>query len=202
MIKIKLTEDEVAQAKAISLVRMKYSYRHGHKATVFGNKNEYKTKIDGFGGEIAFGRAFGLPVDKKEYPSGQDFILPNSGITVDVKVNSNPRKNIDLLVGTRKRINPTDIYVLLRGPCPNYEIIGYAPKYMIMDDSYIARVGVTYPVVISQAELYTDFEKLMNLKEGDEYPWTQNQKIQTDALKTRVYFPENLHSRRVIKLEI
>lgn len=83
---------------------------------------------NGLGGELAFCKAFNLfPDIATDYPSEHDAVLPN-GMKVEIKTTE--YKTGKLLV---RRMNDADIYVLITGTFPDYNIIGYVKASILAE---------------------------------------------------------------------
>lgn len=75
---------------------------------------------NGLGGEVAFCKAFNVYPDiATDYPSEHDAVLPN-GIKAEIKTTQ--YKTGKLIV---RRLNDADVYVLVTGVFPEYNIIGF-----------------------------------------------------------------------------
>src|SRR5262249_28681277 len=101
--------------------------RQGVPDAKVGDQAHDITDLNGFGGELAFCKAFNLYPDLDIVAGGgedlADAELPD-GRRVDVKTSDHPAANLV----ARKIQDGIDIFVLVRGKLPDYEIIGWAER--------------------------------------------------------------------------
>jgi len=116
-----LNKSEQALVKRVAKERSEYDKANGFTDHRKAEKQTAEfIEQNGLGGELAFCKAFNVfPDVATDYPSEHDAVLPN-GIKVEIKTTE--YKTGKLIV---RRMNDADVYVLVTGTFPNYNIIGY-----------------------------------------------------------------------------
>jgi len=126
MITIKLTETEIEIAKLIAEHRYSTNRADGVPNAKMGNQANDFTDLNGFCGELAFCKAMNLYPDFRIVPGGAgltDAVL-HDGKSVDVKTSKHPKANLI----ARKIPDDVDLFVLVRGEIPEFDILGYASR--------------------------------------------------------------------------
>ena len=121
MIASNLNDSEQSLVIRVAKERSEYDKKNGFTDH---RKAERQTaefiERNGLGGELAFCKAFNLfPDIATDYPSEHDAVLPN-GTKVEIKTTE--YKTGKLIV---RRLNDADVYVLVTGTFPDYNIIGF-----------------------------------------------------------------------------
>jgi hypothetical protein len=119
--KIQLEEGEIRIAAAIGVEKSIRAIRHGlqHRWGTPEDASMWHNNIEGAMGEIAVAKYRGI------YWGGSldSFLtLPDVGTNLLVRTRSKP---IYQLFVRQHELHDNMIYVLVRGRCPNYEVIGY-----------------------------------------------------------------------------
>lgn len=143
MDKIMVNLDDIypRMSKQLAKLRNEENKKAGIKATYTDNdKAQLEMNTQAFCAEFAFGYWANLFVDCTIHPrvGGYDFKLHN-GKTVDVK--HTHHKTGYLSVNTSKSTKRTDIYVLVRGTAPLFEIAGWASAEEVFRDDNINLKG-------------------------------------------------------------
>tara|TARA_R110000803_G_scaffold27196_1_gene63649 strand:- start:1355 stop:1825 length:471 start_codon:yes stop_codon:yes gene_type:complete len=118
---IKLNTNEVQLARQLARERSTSNRKNGNSNRKHGPQSDETTELDGVGGEIAFAKALNLYPDLKDYPGKHDMVI--AGKTVDVKTTRYPFGHLE--VSTDKTPGEVDIYALVTGEMPEYNIVGW-----------------------------------------------------------------------------
>lgn len=95
---------------------------------------------EGTFGELAFSRLTGLTFDDTDEPrSGGHDTTMKDGRTVDVKTTDTAKGNLAVRMGKEK--HPSDVYVLMSGRFPEYNIEGWCTKEELFVDDNKTDVG-------------------------------------------------------------
>lgn len=121
-----LNDNEIIIAKAIAIGRNKSNRSKGIVNQKAGPQSNWQTELEGVGGEIAFAKALNVYPDFKDAPDTFDVMV--GCISVDVKTTR--YKNLE--VSTSKQPGSVDVYALVTGAIPNYNIIGWYPAELVM----------------------------------------------------------------------
>ena len=151
--KIKLNIAEQRLAKYLAKKRYENARRRGKPNMKMGEQSDEQTDLEGVGAEIAYCKAMNvypdLETDLDKLPS-EDAILAN-GISVDVK--STTYSNGRLLVTLKKSVGDVDMYVLVTGRFPEYQIIGTTLSENVFKAKNIKNLGRGDGYVIEQKDL-------------------------------------------------
>jgi|TARA_R110000796_G_scaffold107080_2_gene217820 hypothetical protein len=118
---VKLNANEIHLAKQLANERHTKNRKAGIPNRKRGPQSEEVTELDGVGGEIAFAKALNLYPDLKDYPGKHDMVI--AGKTVDVKTTRYPGGHLE--VSTDKNPGDVDIYALVIGEMPDYQVVGW-----------------------------------------------------------------------------
>lgn len=131
MITIKLTKTEIEIVSLIASLRYATNRAEGVPNAKMGTQANDFTDFNGFCGELAFCKAMGVYPDFKIVPGGAGLVdaVLHDGRRVDVKTSKHPKANLI----ARKIPNDVDIFVLVRGEAPEFDIIGYATRAELND---------------------------------------------------------------------
>ena len=116
-----LNDSEQSLVKRVAKERSEYDKANGFTDHRKAEKQTAEfIEQNGLGGELAFCKSFNLfPDIATDYPSEHDAVLPN-GMKVEIKTTE--YKTGKLIV---RRMNDADVYVLVTGTFPEYNIIGF-----------------------------------------------------------------------------
>lgn len=118
---IRLNENEQRLARQLAKERSTKNRKAGRSNKKHGPQSNKATELDGVGGELAFAKALNLYPDLKDYPGKHDMVV--CGKTVDVKTTRYPFGHLE--VSTDKTPGEVDIYALVTGEMPEYQVIGW-----------------------------------------------------------------------------
>ena len=120
-----------------------------------GPQDDAATDLEGIGGEIAFCKLFGVYPDlsiaarSPEEDKG-DCVLP-SGAVIDVKTTK--YDNGRLLVALWKHARNIDLYALMVGQMPTYELRGWITPFQVRQKDNIIDLGRGPVYAVEQARL-------------------------------------------------
>jgi len=136
--KVELNSAEQIVCKTLALMRYEIARAVGRKDQQIGNQPSWQTDEDGIGGEIAVSRVLNT------YPSlvlkpdaGWDILF--NGYKIDVKTTR--YKTGRLLAKLNARDEDVDIYLLVTGVFPEYNIVGYATRDQLIAKENIIDLG-------------------------------------------------------------
>lgn len=124
---IKLTASEQNIVRHIAEQRQKSNRQGGVTNKKVGGQSDDITDLNGFGGELAFCKAMNLYPDLDIVPGGGEELADATlidGRRVDVKTSPHPKANLV----ARKIQGDIELFILVRGNLPDYELIGYATR--------------------------------------------------------------------------
>jgi hypothetical protein len=109
--------------------------------------------VDGFAAELAFCKAMNLHPDLAVTNQSltHDCVARN-GNTIDVKTTRWP--NGQLLVTPNKKESQTQIYVLVVGTAPSFDVIGYASKEEVFADANFGELNGRWSYILKQSQLH------------------------------------------------
>jgi len=142
MAMIKLNSVEKDLIKSIAKQRYESNRGSGVKNAKIGNQSNESTDIDGFGAELIVAKHLNLYPDLSINPrSGGTDLVSKKGKTIDVK--QTQYKTGRLLATLKKNSddNCSDIFVLVIGTFPDYEIIGWCYKEELLKEENILDLG-------------------------------------------------------------
>jgi|GEM_PF-728794 hypothetical protein len=132
VIQVTLTASEQEVVRYIAAQRFESNRKEKVVNAKVGKQPDDFVDLTGFGGELAFCKAFNLYPDLNIVARGgedlADAVLPD-GRRVDVKTSSHPKPNLV----ARKIQADIDLFVLVKGTLPTYEIFGYAERKQLAD---------------------------------------------------------------------
>ena len=115
-----------------------------------GKQPWHEMELEGCGSELAAAKALNVYPDlTNEEPALADLIF--HGNTVDVKVTK--YKSGKLLAPLNKKNKSCDLYVLVIGQFPNYEVVGVATKEMLISKDSVIDVGYGRTYGLQQHDL-------------------------------------------------
>ncbi len=161
MLKVSLTREEGRVVRAIAQLKTDNNIAANTKTSWDRGKDPYEPDLQGYGAEVAFCKAANLFVDlsSNNRKGGIDCTLPDK-TTVDVKWTSRPQHEL-FVKANRKKLGDAQVYVLLGGRFPDYEVIGFATE----EEVFAAPV-----IKATYAENYTLYEhQLHDPKELERY---------------------------------
>ncbi len=150
---ITLNDTEIKLAKHIGKYRHDNARNKGITDAKMGPQSNEVTDVDSAGAEIAFCKAYNL------YPDLQFEVIPehdatlHCGATVDVKQTS--YRTGRLLATMKKNAHRCDIYVLLIGELPEYEIVGGMPAELFFHDKFLTDLGHGKGYAVQQKDLWS-----------------------------------------------
>jgi hypothetical protein len=140
-IKIKLNEAEQKLATYLAKSRYLNARKRGKPNEKVGNQSDWETDLEGIGGELAACRYFNAYPDTDidlDYLPKYDLIT-NKGKTVDVKTTKH--LNGRLLATKKKKSEWCDIYVLVTGEFPTYNLVGWAYSEDLIKETNLIDLG-------------------------------------------------------------
>jgi len=155
--RIILNSAEQIVCKQLALMRYEIARAVDRKDQQIGNQPSWQTDEDGIGGEIAASRLLNV------YPSlvlkpdaGWDVMY--RGKRIDIKTTR--YKSGRLLAKLNARDDEVDVYLLVTGTFPEYDIVGYALKDSLLSPKNVIDLGHGKGYGLSQDKL-TPIEKLI-----------------------------------------
>ena len=140
MIKVVLEVGEIETARILAQARYKFNRQGGVKNRKRSPESPASIEVNGMGAELAFCKAFNLWPDLTVgVRSGGGDALNQDGKSVDVK--ATPHVNGMLLVTPDKVEHGIDLYALVTGFMPYYNVIGYATRYEIFKKENMVDLG-------------------------------------------------------------
>jgi hypothetical protein len=152
-LRIELNSAEKSLAINLAIARNENARSKGKPNFKLGKQADWLTDLEGIAGEIAACRYF------KVYPDTETnlTVLPGfdlmtwKGSRVDVKTTK--YRNGKLLATLKKDVNACDIYVLVVGEFPTYELVGYATSGELIQEKNIMDLGHGKGYALSQDDL-------------------------------------------------
>jgi len=152
-----LNSAEQIVCKSLALMRYEIARAVNRKDQQIGKQPSWQTDEDGIGGEIAASRLLNV------YPSlvlkpdaGWDILYRGSKIDVKTTRYSNGR----LLAKLNSRDDEVDVYLLVTGVFPEYNVIGYALRSSLLSPDNIIDLGHGRGYGLTQDQL-TPVEELI-----------------------------------------
>ena len=138
---MKTTLNEIEQNIAVHLAKKRIS-----SSSERGQKNQrksatmgaFETELEGMAAEIAFCKLHNIYIDTDLTPKDVDCVL-HDGTSVDVK--STKHKNGKLICPHYRKKGAVDLYALLVGKFPSYELVGYATSDELMRPENLGHLG-------------------------------------------------------------
>ena len=136
---ITLNESEQAIAKFIGKSRYQSARTAGVKDQRLDSSGEM-LDLNGFGAELAFCRLFNLYPDLAiGVRSGSSDAVTHKGTTVDVKTTR--YQNGHILATLKKKVEDSDMYVMMIGDFPKYKFAGYIDAKDLLKKDNIKDLG-------------------------------------------------------------
>lgn len=149
---IKLSDSEVKLCELISKLRYAAARSAGVKDQRIDDSGEF-LDLNGFGAEPAFCKRYNLYPDFTVGARKGGFdVRTHKGATVDVKCTK--YKTGHLVATAYKELGQSDIYVLITGVIPEYEIVGYATEAELLNDKNLKDLGHGKGFALSQEQLH------------------------------------------------
>ena len=155
--RIILNSAEQIVCKQLALMRYEIARAVDRKDQQIGNQPSWQTDEDGIGGEIAASRLLNV------YPSlvlkpdaGWDVMY--RGKRIDIKTTR--YKSGRLLAKLNARDDEVDVYLLVTGTFPEYDVVGYVLKDSLLSPKNVIDLGHGKGYGLSQDKL-TPIEKLI-----------------------------------------
>jgi len=150
---IKLNEAEQKLALYLAKARYDENRLKGNPDPKLSLTSNKEIELDGVAGELAVCRMFNVYPDTEtkydEYPKYD--LLTHKGSKVDVKTTQ--YKNGRLLATLNKKVCDVDIYVLVIGSFPVYDVVGWAKSEELIADQNIMNLGRGDGYALSQDQL-------------------------------------------------
>jgi hypothetical protein len=154
--KIELTASEMAIANVVAAMRTTCNRAAGIVERKIGHHSSYQMDVDGFAAELAFCKAMNLNPDLAITPQSLTHdCLSRNGKTIDVKTTR--CEGGRLLVTPNKKDSQTQIYVLVVGTPPAFNVIGYANKEEVFADRNYRQLNGRWSYILEQSQLTNFF---------------------------------------------
>jgi hypothetical protein len=154
MKKIELTEIEQELIKLVAQKRYKSNRKDNVKNAKIGNQSNEVTDLDGFGAELFVAKTLNLYPDLSIKPrTGGIDLITAKGKTVDVKQTSYKNGRLLATIKKGKEENGSDIFVLVVGSFPAYEIAGWCYRKKLIKNENIKNLGYGATYALDQDEL-------------------------------------------------
>ena len=137
IIRLELAERKLAQFLATG--RANANRKRGSEDRKQGPQNGLIADLDGVGAELAFAKAHNLYPDLSLDGAPKADCTGRWGETIDVKTTRYASGR--LLAVPWKRADPCDIYCLVKGVFPDYEITGIATRAELFADENLTDLG-------------------------------------------------------------
>ena len=152
---IHLNSIEQQMSISIALGRYDNARLKGIIDKKIGNQPNWITDLDGIGGEVACCKHFGVypdtAIDLYDMPKYD--LMTKKGSRVDVKTTK--YKNGKLLATLNKKIDDCDIYLLVVGQFPKYDLIGWVESEKLIKTKNITNLGHGDGYALDQEQLNT-----------------------------------------------
>lgn len=149
---IVLNRAEQMLAKYLAEERFKNARKQGKPNQKVGGQPDWYTDLNGIGGEIAVAKRFNVypdtELDSSELPE-HDLII--KGKKVDVKTTK--YSDGKLLATIKKKVDAVDIYVLVTGEFPVYQIVKWCKSEELISDKNIKDLGRGNVYALEQEKL-------------------------------------------------
>lgn len=137
--KIRLTDSEIKICQWLAKQRHSSNRSGGVIDGKIGPQSCEETDLEGICGEFAFCKAMNLYPDLSISPrKGGDDVLLN-GKNIDIKTTK--YKSGKLLARRSKSETPSDVYVLIVGQRPSYNIVGWCSSADLIQDKNLIDLG-------------------------------------------------------------
>ena len=151
--RIELTASEMAIANVVAAMRTTCNRAANIVERKIGSHSSYQMDVDGFAAELAFCKAMNLHPDLSVVNQSltHDCVARN-GKTIDVKTTR--YESGRLLVAPNKKDSQTQIYVLVVGTAPAFDVIGYASKEEVFDARNYRELNGRWSYILEQSQLH------------------------------------------------
>lgn len=151
--KIELTASEMAIANVVAAMRTTCNRAAGIVERKIGSHSSYQMDVDGFAAELAFCKAMNLHPDLSvaNQTLTHDCVARN-GKTIDVKTTRHVGGR--LLVTPNKKDSQTEVYALVVGTPPAFDVIGYAYKEEVFAERNYRELNGRWSYILEQAQLH------------------------------------------------
>lgn len=152
---ITLSAFEQKVAEALAKARFRMARKLGIQNKRIGPQSDEETDKQGIGAEMVYCKLMNVYPDLT-IDGGRplDDALLINGKTVDVKATK--YKNGKLLVSTKKRSMPCDIYALMVGTFPTYRLAGHMTAEELFQNKRLEDLGHGDGYAANQEELFSD----------------------------------------------
>jgi len=150
-VKITLTREEVRLSVFMGKSRYACARSNGVLDAQIGDQDKAFIDINGFAGELAVCRALNVYPDLSVSPRQGSWDCEYEGSRIDVKTTHH--LNGRLLVSPKKGADWTDIYVLVVGRMPDFEIKGWMMTASVFDRE-LRDLGHGLGYVVENKELH------------------------------------------------
>lgn len=151
--KIKLSESEIKICEWLAKNRYQNNRKENVQDKKIGPQSCDLTDLDGICGEFAFCKAFNLYPDMSVSPRKGGYDLVVKGKRVDVKTT---RYKTGKLLATRdKKLEDSDVYVLVLSEPPVFTIIGWCNSSDLIKDNNLVDLGYGLTYCLPQNKLFT-----------------------------------------------
>lgn len=153
MITIKLNEAEKLLATHLAKARYENARSKGKPDLKMGNQSNWETDLEGIGGEIAACKHFGVYPDTETdlITLPKYDLVTKKGTKIDVKTTK--YKNGKLLATLKKSKGECDVYLLVVGTFPEYNLVGWAKDSELLDEKNIVDLGHGKGYALEQHQL-------------------------------------------------
>jgi hypothetical protein len=133
-----LTESDRYLVATLAVSRLNSHELHKTTSKSLGYLHPLVKDIESIATECVVARKLGVQFDTSTYPrrTGCDLISPK-GSKIEVKSSTN--KDVPLRIKHYKKNEDVDIFVLVTGVFPHYEIKGYAYPEQVFQDCYLRK---------------------------------------------------------------
>lgn len=169
--KVKITLNNIEQrvSKAIAKARYKNARDKNVTDKKIGDQSNWETDLEGIGSEIAAAKAFNV------YPDLEVGHIPTADLVIDgytIDIKSTKYATGHLLATKTKLDRQCDVYVLVVGTFPNYELKGWCSKSDLFKPENLKDLGMGEGYALPQDKL-KDINRLIKYKKvqaGGEQP--------------------------------
>ncbi len=148
-----LTEDEERLATYLGKSRAKVNRSSGVSDKKIGPQDGKQADIDAMGAEMAAAKYLNVFPDLTLGPrqGTADLRLIHKNYTIDVKHTKIEGGN--LLAALWKKLEHSDIYILVTGTMPTYNVVGWAWNYELLNKRNVGDLGYGSTYIMGQKDL-------------------------------------------------
>jgi len=158
---VTLNEAEIKLANYLALQRHSVNRQSGTTDRQMGLNDKLFIDLNGVGGELAVCKALGVYPDLEIGPRSGGFdLVTRRGYRADVKTTAVQKGR--LLAFLDKKPEDSDIYILVVGEIPNYEIVGWCWAEELLKPENIIDLGHGRTYALSQDRLRDFGSKMSN----------------------------------------